>query len=208
MLEQVVADGKLKIQNRELRRRIVRHLNEYYTLGFNRRPEHMCIQWTTNLPQTVKSDLLKRYKELLDEDLAIERQLSTSTSSLDLYFRLIGFQVQFLAHAGIIHLEGRDKACARSVLDPLMVRWDALEGGKWSGLWCDTIEERPSTYQPTRENRWSSQMQWPWNEPADSAKKDRKGMSRSDYAATAYRADVPEPTWLEPEANTPAAGGA
>lgn len=75
MLEQVVADGKLKIQNGELRRRIVRHLNEYYTLGFNRRPEHMCIQWTTNLPQTVKSDLLKRvhreiYASAIDFPLA------------------------------------------------------------------------------------------------------------------------------------------
>ena len=31
---------------------------------------------------------------------------------------------------GTLHLEGRDKAYARSVLDPLMARWDALESGK------------------------------------------------------------------------------
>jgi hypothetical protein len=53
-------------------------------------------------------------------------------------------------------------------------------------------------YQPTAHNRWSSQMQWPWNEPEDPARKDRRGESRNDYAATQYRADVPEPTWLEP----------
>ena len=51
-------------------------------------------------------------------------------------------------------------------------------------------------------------MQWPWNEPADPyATKDR-GVARVNYPATAYRADVEEPIWLEPVANTPAEGGA
>ena len=51
-------------------------------------------------------------------------------------------------------------------------------------------------------------MQWPWNEPADPyAAKDR-GVARVNYPATAYRADVAEPEWLEPVANTPAEGGA
>lgn len=202
------AVARLGVGRADSVRRIVAHLTEYYTLGFNRRPEHMCLQWTTNLPQTVKADLLKRYKSLLAEDREIERQLSTSSLQPTTYFRLIGFQAQFLAHAGIIHLEGRDKAYAHSVLDPLMTRWDALEGGKWSGLWCDTIDEHPSTYQPTCENRWSSQMQWPWNEPADPFRKDRKGVARCDYVATAYRANVPEPTWLEPVAKQSANNGA
>lgn len=162
----------------------------------------MCIQWTTNLPQTVKADLLQRYHKLLVEDLEIENLLSTPTPTplTSTYFRLIGFQVQFLAHAGIIHLEGRDKDYARSVLDPLTARWNALEGGKWSGFWCDTIDENGGARQPTEFNRWSSQMQWPWNEPPDPARKDRKGVSRNDYVATAYRADVDEPQWLEPAA--------
>ena len=51
-------------------------------------------------------------------------------------------------------------------------------------------------------------MQWPWNEPADPyATKDR-GVARVNYPATAYRADVAEPEWLEPVANTSANGGA
>ena len=51
-------------------------------------------------------------------------------------------------------------------------------------------------------------MQWPWNEPADPyAAKDR-GVARVNYPATAYRADVAEPEWLEPVANTSANGGA
>ena len=187
--------------------RIVAHLNEYYNLGFNRRPEHMCVQWTTNLPATVKSSLLKRYHALLKEDMAIEDAMrERGTGNGERYFRLVGFQVRFLAYAGIIHLEGRDKAYARNVIDPLYERWDKLDGGKWSGFWCDTIDERGGKRQPTAHNRWSSQMQWPWNEPADPTAKDR-GVARMNYPATAYRADVAEPEWLEPVANTPANGG-
>ena len=199
-----------------LREKIVSHLAEYYNLGFNRRPEHMCVQWTTNLPATVKSSLLKRYHALLAEDIAIESQIKQSKQSnnpnnetmSDEYFRLIGFQARFLAYAGIIHLEGRDKEYARSVIDPLYERWNKLEGGKWSAFWCDTIDERGGMRQPTVHNRWSSQMQWPWNEPADPYTTKDRGVARVDYPATAYRADVAEPEWLEPVANTPANGGA
>jgi hypothetical protein len=188
--------------------RIAAHLAEYYNLGFNRKPEHMCIQWSRALPESVKSSLLKRYHALLNEDIEIERQLTgEGASHSDEYFRFVGFQTRFLAYAGIIHLEGRDKAYAHSVLDPLYARWDALDGGKWSGFWIDTIDERPGMYQPTAHNRWSSQMQWPWNEPDDPARKDRRGESRNDYVATAYRADVPEPTWLEPVARECGAKG-
>ena len=231
----------------QLDKRITSHLAEYYNLGFNRRPEHMCIQWTTNLPASVKSSLLKRYHALLTEDIEIERALEKccqcvnvaksnvangqsadakamsdklevgtgNTGNIgnnktisDEYFRLVGFQARFLAYAGIIHLEGLDRDYARSVIDPLYERWDKLEGGKWSGFWCDTIDERGGKRQPTNHNRWSSQMQWAWNEPADPyAAKDR-GVARVNYPATAYRADVEEPIWLEPVANTPAEGGA
>ena len=198
-----------------LAKRIAAHLAEYYNLGFNRKPEHMCVQWSRTLPESVKAPLLKRYHDLLNEDMAIERLLHDSTRSTrstrlkiaDEYFRLVGFQARFLAYAGIIHLEGRDKAYAHSVLDPLYARWDALDGGKWSGFWIDTIDERPGMYQPTAHNRWSSQMQWPWNEPDDPSQKDRRGESRNDYVATAYRADVPEPTWLEPASRERGAKG-
>ena len=126
----------------------------------------------------------------------------------DEYFRLVGFQARFLAYAGIIHLEGRDKEYARSVIDPLYERWDKLDNGKWSGFWCDTIDERGGKRQPTAHNRWSSQMQWPWNEPADPYNTKDRGVARVNYPATAYRADVPEPEWLEPVENVSANGGA
>ena len=194
----------------QLTDRIVKHLNEYYNLGFNRRPEHMCVQWTTNLPASVKSDLLRRYHALLAEDQKIEESLATLRDSASLrenYFRFVGFQARFLAYAGIIHLEGKDKAYARSVIDPLYARWDKLDGGKWSGFWCDTIDEKGGMRQPTKHNRWSSQMQWPWNEPADPVATKDRGVSRVNYPATAYRADVPEPVWLKPVANEAANGG-
>ena len=163
------------------------HLMEYFNLAFNRKPEHMCIQWTTNLPASVKSDLLKRYHKLLEDDLKIED---------DEYFRKIGFQVQFLAHAGIIHLEGKDAEYAYSVLNPLYARWNKLEGGKWSGFWCDTVNEYGGKRQPTTHNRWSSQMQWPWNEPDGDVK--YHGVARRDYPATAYRAEE-EIEWIKRE---------
>ena len=202
-----------------LAKRIAAHLAEYYNLGFNRKPEHMCVQWSRNLPESVKASLLKRYHDLLNEDMAIERLLHDSTRSTrstrlkiaDEYFRLVGFQVRFLAYAGIIHLEGRDKDYARSVIDPLYERWDKLDGGKWSGFWIDTIDEKPGMYQPTAHNRWSSQMQWPWNEPDDPARKDRRGESRNDYVATAYAWErakgLEEPTWIEPVARERGAKG-
>ena len=190
-----------------LRDKIIAHLTEYYNLGFNRRPEHMCVQWTTNLPASVKASLLSRYHALLSEDIAIEKEIGERGTGND-YFKLVGFQARFLAYAGIIHLEGRDRDYARSVIDPLYARWDALEGGKWSGFWCDTIDERGGKRQPTKHNRWSSQMQWPWNEPADPCAAKDRGVARVNYPATAYRADVAEPEWLDPVANTPANGGA
>ena len=176
----------------------------------------MCVQWSRNLPECVKASLLKRYHNLLNEDMAIERLLQDSTRSTrlkiaDEYFRLVGFQTRFLAYAGIIHLEGRDKDYARSVIDPLYERWDKLDGGKWSRFWCDTIDENGGMRQPTTANRWSSQMQWPWNEPDDPARKDRRGESRNDYVATAYAWErakgLEEPTWIEPVARERGAKG-
>ncbi len=195
------------------------HLAEYYNLGFNRRPEHMCVQWTTNLPSSVKSSLLKRYHALLAEDIALEKELSDATTFnsklstpnskiVNDYFRLVGFQARFLAYAGIIHLEERDKEYARSVLDPLYERWDKLDDGKWSGFWCDTIDERGGMRQPVPHNRWCSQMQWRWNEPSDPYAVEERNMARINYPATAYRADETEPEWLEPVANEPANNGA
>ena len=59
-----------------LARRIAAHLAEYYNLGFIRKPEFMCAQWTRNLPESVKTSLLKRYHALLEEDIALEEMFT------------------------------------------------------------------------------------------------------------------------------------
>ncbi len=182
---------------------VVEHLSEFYNIGFNRRPEHMAIQWTTNLPQTVKASLLTRYHNLLKRDAEVEALVPAEKR--DEYFRLIGFQAKFLAKAGIIHLEGRGKEEAAEMYKDQYARWDAMAGGKWSGLWCDTIDD-------VTKNRWSTHMQWPWNEPEDPNGPDPNGRGdktpRAQYYATAYRADVAEPAWLEPTEEKAAADGA
>ena len=186
-----------------LAKRISAHIAEYYNLGFNRKPEHMCIQWTTNLPVSVKSGLLRRYHALLKEDAEIESALAGNLR--DAYFRIVGYQARFLAHAGIVHLESKGREYAKSVLAPLAKRWDAMEGGKWAGLWYDTVDERGlsglhNQFKTPPSNWWGSPMQWPWNEPKNPAKVDYGTGPRFLYPATAYRADVQEPEWLEPVA--------
>lgn len=178
---------------------ICAHLAEYFNLGFNRKPEHMCIQWTRSLPDSVKDELKGRYAKLLADDIEIEASLPEGLR--DVYFRKVGYQARFLAYAGLIHLEGRDKDYARSVIDPLTARWNALDGGKWAGFWADTIDEKAG-------NRWSSHMQWPWNEPKDA---DGTVKERTDYVATAYgwerKKGLNEPQWLTPSAVHGANGG-
>ncbi len=182
--------------------RIVAHLSEYYNLGFNRKPEHMCIQWSSNLPIKVKESLIARYRSLLAENEAIEATIKEEKR--DEFFKYVGFQVKFLAYSGLAHLEGWTKEATKARMDEIYARWDKLEGGKWSGFWVDTIDENPPKWIPSKYNRWSSQMQWPWNEPPEGSK---EYASRKNYPATAYRRDVPEPEWLEPKANERANGG-
>ncbi|MBO6167225.1 MAG: glycosyl hydrolase 115 family protein [Kiritimatiellae bacterium] len=185
---------------------IVAHLDEYFNLGFIRKPEHMCVYWTKALPEEKKQELLKRYEALLAADIALEDSLPEEKRGE--YFRKIGFQVRFLAHSGIIHLSGRDREYAKSVLEPLAAKWDALEGGKWSGFWCDTLDEKEGKGQKAAFNRWASQMQWPWNEPEDIGKRNAKGERRKDYAdvATSYEGKN-EPKWLEAKSSVPVNGG-
>ncbi|MCR5413141.1 MAG: glycosyl hydrolase 115 family protein [Kiritimatiellae bacterium] len=186
-----------------LKDRALSHLMEYFNLGFIRKPEHMCVQWTENLPGGVKASLAARYRALLAEDAALEAALPAERR--DAFFRTVGFQARFLAISGLVHLEGWTKESAREALAPLYARWDSLDGGKWSGFWIDTLEEKKSKRIGSRHNRWSSQMQWPWNEPPEGS---AEYASRREYAATAYRRDVPEPEWLEPCSSAAAGGGA
>ena len=198
------SDGNKLCVSAALRDRIAAHLNEYFTLVFNRRPEHMCVQWAKALPPEKKAELLARYHALLAEDLAIEKELSSlrvSASLREKYFRTVGYQVQFFANAGIIFLEGKDKVFAESVIRPLDERWNNMDGGKWAGFFRNTLEPRN-----LKANKWPNEMMWPWCEPTGDSLYHK--VKRRDYPATAYEAKVPEPKWLTPVSNTPANGGA
>lgn len=183
--------------------RIARHMADYYNLGFIRKPEFMCRGWTANLPPELKRTLAKRYRAHLAETRAIDAALPAEKR--DLWFRLAGFSCEFLAHAGTIHLEGKGRDYAKSVIEPLHERWDRMEGGKWSGFWYDTIDEKGlaavSRFRKAGrgKNAWDSPMQWPWNEP-----RRRRGHGGQ---ATQYRPDVPEPEWVEPLRAADANGG-
>ena len=182
-----------------LREKIVAHLNEYYNLGFIRKPEHMCQQWVEKLPESVKADLLRRYHALLEEDQSIEAALPEAVR--ETYFRAVGFQAQFLAHAGIIFLEGKDKDYARSVIDPLNKRFDEIEEGKWAGFWWDTINDPAPPHR--RKNLAYMHMMWPWNDAHNS-----KNLAiKNSWWPTKYNG-VSEPQWLEPLDSTPSNGGA
>ena len=194
-----------------LREKIVSHLNDYYNLGFIRKPEFMNVDWVARLPESVKTNLIARYEAHLAEDLAIEKelaQLQTANSNLqtisDEYFRTVGFQSQFLAQAGLIHLKGLSREYAQETMDALNRRFDEIHGGEWAGFWTDTVTEK--TYRQSTEggNRWSSVMQWPWNEP----KRGSKDWGHNSGNTTAYWRDVAEPLWLEPVSSTEANGGA
>ena len=195
---------ELGVRRGELEARIVSHLNEYYNLGFIRKPEHMCKEWAAKLPPSVKADLLRRYHALLAEDLAIEKEISSlraSASLREIYFRAIGFQAQFLARAGIIFLEGKDREYAEGHLDALNRRYDTIEGGKWAGFAVDTVRD-PAP--PKRDRSLACMhMQWPWNDGKNMRNDSRRGKRNP----TSYRADMTEPLWLKQATATPSKGG-
>ena len=141
--------------------KIAAHLAEYFRLGFIRKPEHMSKFWVDALTDEEKASFLAAYKALLAKDDEMENLLG------DTWFDAIGFQIRFLAHSGIIFLEGLDKAAAKETLGALRKRYEALHGGKWKHFWHDVENE-----EAPRGNTWYTQMQWSWNEHG---KRDRHG---------------------------------
>ena len=198
---------RLRVGDEKLAARIATHLNDYYNLGFIRKPEFMNIDWTRNLPESVKTELIVRYEAHLKEDQEIDKAISTTGDSwlVDEYFRTVGFQSQFLAQAGLIHLKGLSREYAQATMGALNVRFHAVHGGEWDGFWTDTVTERKYRWSIKDGNNWTSVMQWPWNEPKNEKlyiyKRNRDGRT------TAYRANKQEPRWLEAASSQPKGGG-
>ena len=183
----------------ELKKRIVRHMDNYYRLGTIRKPELMAKQWVEKLTDAEKKSLMSQYVALEKEDVAIEeefRKLPTpplphsSTPPLpDAWFDAFGFQARFMAAAGRYFmsddwLEESGKARVQSEINALGKRYDEIFDGKWKGFWFDTF---PARGWDNTENGWAAQMQWPWKEPA-------KGRH---YEATAGGDGIAECDWID-----------
>ena len=181
----------------ELKKRIVRHMDNYYRLGTIRKPELMAKQWVEKLTDAEKKSLMSQYIALEKEDLALEeefRKLPTpplphsSTPPLpDAWFDAFGFQVRFMAAAGRYflspdYLEESGKARVQAEINALCKRYDEIFGGKWKGFWFDTF---PTRGWDNTENGWAAQMQWPWKEPKNGrhyeATQGGDGIAESDW---------------------------
>ncbi|MBE6383991.1 MAG: hypothetical protein E7049_13390 [Lentisphaerae bacterium] len=175
--------------NAALASRIAAHLAEYYRLGTIRKPELMCWQWITKLTDAEKKSLMAQYAALAAEDIAIEAELAKQWK--DPWFETVGFQVRFLAEAGMAFMS--DDILEEGAKDRLKPRFAALNeryetvfGGKWRRFWFDTIDEKEWWCQGG--NNWASQMQWPWKEPGD---------RRKWHSATAGGDGIGEKDWKD-----------
>lgn len=149
--------------------RFVAHLTEAYTLGFIRRPEFMSVDWLHQLPAEMKRDLVARWTDLLREEKELEALLTPAQR--DRYFRMFGYMVRYLAKTGLFFAkwenytetnEKEAKAEAKSYIDALNARWDALEGGRWSGFF-----QNPATNEVDAAGASNPRnvMTWPWYGP-------------------------------------------
>ena len=145
------------------------HLAKAYTLGFIRRPEFMSVDWIRRLPPEVKRDLVARWTELLVEEDELEAVLTPAQR--DRYYRLFGYTVRYLAQMGLFFAKWENytpadekiaRADARLAIDRLNARWDALEGGRWSGFFAN-----PATFEVQAEGAGHPRnvMLWPWYGP-------------------------------------------
>lgn len=169
----------------------VQVLDEYYRLGWIRKPELMSAQWTRALPAEERRRLDGEYANLaamLDKALA-----AMTPEGRGRFMAINGYSVRFFTLAGRyfmawgdagedIELRRKLKEGVLSDIKALEREVAAVENGHWDGFWWDTSDERRKEciYIKNGRNNWASQMQWPWNEPGD---------MRPKYICTVWQAD-------------------
>ena len=146
--------------------RFVEHLTKAYTLGFIRKPEFMSVDWMRQLPPETKRELVTRWTELLLEEDALVGLLTSAQR--DRYYRLFGYTIRYLAKMGLYFAKWENykpedesvaRAEAKTIIDKLNARWDAMEDGRWRGFFAN-----PATFEvhPEGVSHPDNVMLWPW----------------------------------------------
>ena len=146
----------------------VKTLQDYFRLGFFRKPEEMSQAWVLDLREDQVPQLKKAYEDLIAEARLAETKFQ-SKDQADAWFELAGYQAQYLGNAGLIFLACREAAKQnqdlRAAAEPYIKaidenreRFGKLHDGKWAGFLPDTVRNR------TTNNEWWTHMQWPWND--------------------------------------------
>lgn len=149
-------------------------LMDFYRLGTVRKPELMERRWALSLTPERADELEQDYRHLLASEKALGETIAPEAR--DAYFELVGFPARVLAKAGLIFMadrkvqNGMDPAAKESEIQNLRETLEAdvktfnetIAGGKWNRMMPGLVTGRDLS-------KWSSQVRWPWGEPATSA---------------------------------------
>jgi hypothetical protein len=167
-------------------------LNEYYRLGTIRKPELMDRHWALALTTAEASRLEQGYIDLGKRAERIEEELPAAMR--DAYVETVGFPARVLSDTGRIFIadrkiqRGDDRLANEHQIEQLRAELEAqvdrfntkLAGGKWNHM-------MPGLVTGKKLNAWSSQVRWPWGEPAPAAVKGESASESSDADAEGRR---------------------
>jgi hypothetical protein len=146
-------------------------LKEFYRLGTVRKPELMNREWALRLTPDTAAQLERDYRALLAREQEIAAAMPAA--SRDSYTETIGFPARVLGGAGLIFMadrkaqqgiegEANQKEISR-LRDFLNAEVESfnerIAGGKWKYMMPGMVTNQNLT-------SWSSQVRWPWGEPA------------------------------------------
>ena len=141
-------------------------MRAYYGLGQIRRPESMSRQWAAQLSDAQAADLMRRYRQLMDDQKTIGALITADKH--DAYFELFAYPAQMLAATGLIFLYDRraGQANADRTENQRQVRhWRAfIEHQVW---WYNNrlADGKWKYYATMGQTSWHSpwaQIRWPW----------------------------------------------
>ena len=146
-------------------------LIDFYRLGTVRKPELMNREWALGLAPETAARLERDYRRLLEREQEIA--VTIPPEARDSYTETVGFPARVLAATGLIFMadrktqQGVDAAANGSEIirlrDFLTAEVENFNnrtaGGKWKHMMPGLVTNQDLT-------SWSSQVRWPWGEPA------------------------------------------